>query len=78
MIAIETRYLPPTDYRPSRIVATTCNGQRLVQSYGHENSTEAEHRSVAEALRDKAGWKGRMVGGTTKAGYCFVFVDGAA
>ena len=79
MIAIETKYLGPTNYRPSRIKAYTCNGQTLTMSYSTADaankSTEEAHRVVAEALRDKAGWTGKLIGGGTCKGYVFVFVD---
>jgi hypothetical protein len=78
MIAIETRLLPSTNYKPSRLVATTANGQRLVMSAHHDTLTESDernHRRAAEALRDKMGWKGELIAGGTKAGYAFVFVS---
>lgn len=75
MKAIETRYLGPTNTRGSRITATEPDGKRLTISYPHELSGEAVHRKAAEALRDKLGWKGELVGGATKHGYCFVFTS---
>jgi hypothetical protein len=75
MIAIETRFLGPTDTKGARILATTCNGQRLTLPYDY---TGDEHRKAAEALATKYGWLRdgmRLVGGGTKAGYCWVFVD---
>lgn len=74
MIAIETKYLGPTDYRGSRIKAYTVNGQSLTISYPHELSGEACHRKAAEELREKAGWSGELVSGSTKGGYAFVFI----
>lgn len=38
---------------------------------------EKAHAQAALALAKKMGWMGDMIGGSTKAGYCFVFVDGA-
>ena len=79
MIAIETKYLGPTNYRPSRIKAYTCNGQKLTISYSEAdaaNGTPAQaHKVVAEALRDKAGWEGDLIGGGTSKGYVWVFKD---
>ncbi len=76
MIAIETKYLGPTNYRGARIVATTANGQRHTVSYSYELSGEDVHRVAAEELARKMGWldKYRLIGGGTKAGYVFVFV----
>ena len=56
MVAIETRFLGQTETKPSRIVASTCNGQRLVVSkdavdqFVHQDDA---HRRVPEMLRDK-------------------------
>lgn len=80
-IAIETKYIGPTNTRPSRIVATTANGQRVVMTYNTacdssgNKDTEAAHRYVAEILQAKAGWPGKLIAGGTKAGYVFVFAD---
>lgn len=82
-IAIETRILPVTNYRPTRIVATTANRQRLVMSKSEaehlampsERDDDA-HRAVAQALADKMQWQGQLIAGSTKAGYVFVFADG--
>lgn len=75
MKAIETRYFGPTDRRGARIKATDGDGNNVTISYPYELSGEAVHRQAAEALRDKMQWKGELVGGSTKRGYCFVFVD---
>ncbi len=84
MIAIETKYVGPTDNKPSRIIASTCNGQRLTISCGRaedmareklgHDDTQSSHQVVAQALADKMGWTDRIVGGGTKRGYVFVFV----
>lgn len=75
MQAIETRYVGPSNVKGARIIATNPDGKRHVISYPHELSGEACHRKAAEGLRDKMGWTGRLVGGATKRGYCFVFVE---
>lgn len=81
MIAIETRFIPATNYRPTRIVAETCNGHRLIMSAseastraGDTGRPEDDTRIVAQALADKMEWKGQLACGGTKAGYVFVFV----
>ncbi len=68
MIAIETKYIGPSNYKDARIVAYTINGQRLTISYPYELSGEAVHRKAAQALADKMDWKGKLVAGATKAG----------
>lgn len=83
MIAIETRYIPCTNFRPTRIVAETANGQRLVMSAsaaedatgnkGGFSGNEYAQRHVAQKLADKMGWPGYLHCGGTKRGYVFVF-----
>ena len=85
MQAIETKYLPCTNTKPTRIKATACGGATLTMSkYAAEerspdkgNHQDMTHRVVAEALRDKLGWTGRLICGGTKNGYVFVFADNA-
>jgi hypothetical protein len=78
MIAIETRYVGPTNTKGSRIIASTVNGQRLTMSTGMMTGSDYDnHKEVAEALATKYRWLydgTRLVGGGTKAGYCWVFV----
>ena len=73
MIAIQTKYIGPTDTKPSRIVATTANGQRVTVSY--DNASRNPHRDAALALCKKVGWTGTLAEGGTKEGSVFVFVD---
>jgi hypothetical protein len=75
MKAIETHYVGPTNARGARIIAKDSDGNRVIMSYPYELSGEAVHRKAAEALRDKMGWTGQLLGGGTKNGYCFVFTD---
>jgi hypothetical protein len=77
LVVIETRYLGPTNHKPSRIVAETCNGHRLVVPYYYEGICGAydAHRRAAMMLADKMKWAGTVWhGGGTKAGYVFVQV----
>lgn len=76
MQAIVTKYLGPTDHRGARIVAS-CYADRLTIPYPHEKSGEDAFRVAAEALRDKLGWTGVLVGGSLPDGsYAFVFMSG--
>jgi len=75
MKAIETRYVGARNVRGARIIASDLDGNRVTISYPYELSGEAVHHKAAQALADKMGWTGRLVGGATKRGYCFVFVD---
>ena len=74
MQTITTKYHGPTDTRGSRIKATA-SGSKLFMYYGIDNSKSIEenHRDAAQALADGHGWKGRMIGGDTKAGKVWVF-----
>lgn len=77
MIAIETKYLGPTDYRGSRIKAYTTNGQQLTIPYPHEFSGAECHAVAARALARKMDWTnaGDLVSGATRDGYAFVFAN---
>ena len=50
MIGIETKCIPPSNTRPKRIVAFTCNGHRLTQPYDDSLDTVQAHFKVAQAL----------------------------
>ena len=73
MKGIVTKYLGPTNYKGSRIVASDCDGNRVAISYPSELTGEAVHRKAAEALCEKMGWGGTLVSGSVKNGYVFVF-----
>ena len=76
MIAINTKYIPPSNFRGSRIAASTCNGHRLVISMPIDKDGESAHRVAAEALALKMGWtRWPLIAGGTKDGYAFVFND---
>jgi hypothetical protein len=79
MIAIQTRYLPATRTRPSRIVATTCHGARLVALFDQRLSALDAHFAVARALikRDfsAAPSSERMTYGNTAGGYFFAWLQ---
>ena len=75
MQAIQTKYLPATDTRGSRIKAT-CETGSITIAYPHELSGQAVHRKAAEALVDKfwPGIKDKLLGGSLKDGSSvFVF-----
>lgn len=75
MKAIETHYLGSTDRRSSRIVASDSDGNKVTIPYPGELDTEKAHRKAAYILKNKMGWHGKLVGGSTKKGYVFVFVS---
>lgn len=72
--AIITKYLGPTNTRGSRISAKAAAG-RVSVPYDHALNIEGNHTAAAQALADKMGWKGALVGGGVPdgSGYAFVF-----
>lgn len=73
MKAISTKYIGPTNVRGSRIKAYDSDNNQVTIGYPHELSGEDVYRKAAEALRDKMGWTGELIGGGTRDGYVFVF-----
>ena len=76
MQVIQTKFLPATNTRGSRIKAT-CAAGSITIGYPHELSGQAVHRAAAEALASKLGWTspyyGQLLGGCLPDGsYCFV------
>jgi len=77
MQAIETKYLPATNTRGSRIKATSASGLSVTVPYPHELSGMECHWEAARALIAKLGWGGaEYVGGGTRDGYVFVRESG--
>lgn len=78
MKAIQTKYLGPTNFRGSRIVATAEGGHRLVIPYDY-GANDHGHSEAAIQLARKIGWTGEMVsGGLPDGSTCWVFTTGGA
>ncbi len=75
VVAITTKYLGPTDHRGSRVRASIASGESITIPYSYYLSGEDVHKEAALALCKKIGWAGKMVGGTIRGGYVFVFVE---
>ncbi len=73
--AITTKHLPATNTKPARVKATTASGISLTKSYPIDGDHEYGHKNAALALCQKLGWTGEIVGGATRDGYVFVFVN---
>ena len=76
MNAILTKYLPPTNTRPSRIKATSGSGHSITIPYPAHNShgTEACHAEAALALCKRMDWQfAPLIAGGLKDGFAFVF-----
>lgn len=72
--AITTKFLGATNSRGSRVKATAEAGS-LTVSWDYGLDATANHEIVAQALADRFGWKGEIVGAATpnSSGYVFVF-----
>lgn len=70
--AIETKYLGPTNFRGSRVKATSGSGLTLTVEWNHEFNSDVNHRDAAVALCKKLGWPIDLIGGSTVKGFCFV------
>lgn len=78
MKAISTRYSGPTNTRGSRIVASAEGVSSVSIPLDYEKDLYEAHEKAALALCKKYGWSGRLIGGGTKKGYCWVFADSAS
>lgn len=78
--AIVTKYLPATNYKPSRIKAS-CDAGSITISYPHELKACDAHASAAIKLHHKLGWdeKNMLVVGelpdSMSHGYVFVQLE---
>ena len=61
MKTIRTRYLGPTNYKPSRIKASDSDGNSITVSYDYD--ADNPHWEACKALMEKLGWKGEMCEG---------------
>jgi len=62
MQAIVTKFLGPTNTRPSRIKAT-CQARSITLSWEHAWNPMGNHRAAAQALATQLGWHGRWIEG---------------
>lgn len=73
--AIITRYLGPSNTKPSRVKATAKSGS-IVISWDHEHDVKQNHHAAAVALMKKVGWNHMKIiggGGTPdEDGYAWV------
>ena len=79
MQAIQTKFLPCTNFRGSRVKAW-CEAGSVTVSWDYALSVEENHTKAAQALVEARGWTGgnygTLVGGCLPApchGYAFVF-----
>ena len=75
MKAILTKVLPCTNTRPRRMKAFDQDGNQFILTGWLAGDFPDGHRAAAEGLCAKMGWKGSLIGGTTKDGMAFVFAE---
>jgi hypothetical protein len=78
MIAIQTKFIAPTNHRGARIKAWTSTGFSATISYPYASGTESSHFEAVKALVEKhqLNWGiDDMAYGGTENGYVFCFRD---
>lgn len=75
MKAIQVKYLPATNTKPTRLKAWAEGGNSAVVSKSYELDEVDNYKVAAKALMDKLGWHHQIVGGGLPNGnYCFVML----
>lgn len=75
MKAIRTKYHGPGNVRGSRISATDDDGNRVTIPYPHQLNSEDGHLLAARTLCRKMNWTGKLVRGSLRDCYVFVWLD---
>lgn len=78
MKAILTKCVSCSNTKPTRIKAYTEGGNSIMVSWsecdGNGDRTQGQaHMYAARKLCNKMKWEGKLIGGGTPTGYCFVF-----
>jgi hypothetical protein len=74
-IGIMTKYIHPTDTKPSRVKAYTEIGHKITLTWDSGLDQFENHEKAAQALMNKMCWKERIIGAAIKDGYAFVMLD---
>jgi hypothetical protein len=76
MKAIQTRFIPPTAFKGSRVKAWDSDGNSVTLSWDHSlPEDENNHVAAVRALCKKMGWEvGTFAMGGIKGGWVFVLV----
>jgi hypothetical protein len=75
MKAIITKYMPASNFKPSRVKATAEGVKSIVLPWDYSLATEDNHLWAALKLCDSLGWKNALVSGALpdQTGYAFCF-----
>jgi hypothetical protein len=74
MQAIETKYLPVTNTRPSRIKAS-CDASSIIVAWDYSLDIEENHINAASKLCKKLEWNKTIISGCLPSGnYAHVFL----
>jgi hypothetical protein len=71
MQTIETKYLPYTNCRGSRVKARSSGGHSVTVDWDYALNSEENHIAACKALVEKLQWQGTFQGGGTERGYVF-------
>jgi len=76
MQAIQTKYIPCTDFKDNRYKAWIAGGSSITLTQADNLEPQDNHKRVAIALATKMGWKGVYQGGCLPNGnYCWTISD---
>jgi hypothetical protein len=73
MQTIKSKILSATNFKPTRVKATSSNGISKTIPFDYGMSTEENYMKVAKKLKNSLKWDKEMIGGHTKNGMVFVF-----
>jgi len=74
MKTINCKYVGPTNTKPSRIIVSDGDNRSIVSING-QWSFEDNCKVAVDRFCRKLGWTGELIGGHTKDGMVFCFVD---
>ena len=76
MLSITTKFMSATNFKGSRIKATSTGGKTVTVSYDHSLPNDGAHDCAAEALACKLGWNPcTLHRGVTATGNVYVLDD---
>lgn len=75
--SINTKYVPPTNYKGSRVSVRTTGGIRRIYEWDDSLNPDQNHTAAARRLIEELGWNrhcnGAWVPGATREGLVYVF-----